>query len=136
MRASCSPGSAPISILPANAAASRVLQDSEQRLRSIFAEANVGIAQIDLSGRYVLVNRKYCEIVGRSMQELLGMRLIELTYSEDVGRFNELLDPMFESGRPFTIEARKVRPDRSIIWIANIVCRCWMAPMAGRNTWF
>jgi PAS domain S-box-containing protein len=97
------------------------LQDSEQRLRSIFAEANVGIAQLDLSGRYVLVNRKYCEIVGRSMQELLGMRLIELTYSDDVGRFNELLDRMFEAGRPFTIEVRKVRPDGSIIWIANSV---------------
>ena len=99
----------------------RILQDSEQRLRSIFAEANVGIAQLDLSGRYVLVNRKYCEIVGRSMQELLGMRLIELTYSDDVGRFNELLDRMFEAGRPFTIEVRKVRPDGSIIWIANSV---------------
>ncbi len=101
--------------------AARILQDSEQRLRSIFAEANVGIAQIDLSGRYVLVNRKYCEIVGRSMQELLGMRLIELTYSEDVPRFNELLDRMFEMGRPFTIEVRKVRPDGSIAWIANSV---------------
>jgi PAS domain S-box-containing protein len=99
----------------------RILQDSEQRLRSIFAEASVGIAQIDLSGRYVLVNRKYCEIVGRSMQELLGMRLIELTYSEDVDRFNELLDRMFETERPFTIEVRKVRPDGSIIWIANSV---------------
>jgi PAS domain S-box-containing protein len=79
----------------------------------------VSIAQLDLSGRYVLVNRKYCEIVGRSMQELLGMRLIELTYSDDVGRFNELLDRMFEAGRPFTIEVRKVRPDGSIIWIPN-----------------
>jgi PAS domain S-box-containing protein len=101
--------------------ATRVLQDSEQRLRSIFAEANVGIAQTDLSGRYVLVNRKYSEIVGRSMQELLGMRLIELTYPEDVSGFNELLDQMFEIGRPFTIELRKVRPDGSIIWISNSV---------------
>ncbi len=99
----------------------RIVRDSEQRLRSIFAEANVGIAQIDLSGRYVLVNRKYCDIVARPMRELLGMRLIELTYTEDVGRFNELMDRMFETGRPFTIEVRKVRPDGSIIWIANSV---------------
>jgi PAS domain S-box-containing protein len=97
----------------------RILQESEQRLRAIFAEANVGIAQIDLAGRYVLVNRKYCEILGRSMQELIGMRLVDLTYSEDVGRFNELLERMFETGRPFTIEVRKVRPDGSVTWIAN-----------------
>ncbi|MGZ6253475.1 MAG: ATP-binding protein, partial [Candidatus Binataceae bacterium] len=101
--------------------AARVLQDSELRLRSIFAEANVGIAQVDLAGRYVLVNRKYCEIVGRSMEELLGLRLIELTYSEDVSRFNELLDRMFEIGRPFTVEVRKVRPDGSLSWISNSV---------------
>jgi PAS domain S-box-containing protein len=99
----------------------QILQDSEQRLRSIFAEANVGIAQTDLLGRYVLVNRKYCEIVGRSMQELLGMRLIELTYAEDVPRFNDLLNLMFEMGQPFTIEVRKVRPDGSMIWISNSV---------------
>ena len=101
--------------------AARVLQDSELRLRTIFAEANVGIAQVDLSGRYVLVNRKYCDIVGRPMEELLGLRLIELTYSEDVSRFNELLDRMFEIGRPFTIEVRKVRPDGSLSWISNSV---------------
>jgi PAS domain S-box-containing protein len=101
--------------------AARVVQDSEQRLRSIFAEANVGIAQIDLAGRYVLVNRKYCEIVGRSMEELLGIRLIDLTFSEDVPRFNELLDQTLESGKPFTIELRKVRPDGSIRWISNSV---------------
>ncbi len=101
--------------------AARVLQDSERRLRSIFAEANVGIAQTDLSGRYVLVNRKYCEIVGRSMPELLGMRLIELTYPEDASRFNELLNQMLDFGRPFSIEVRKVRPDGSIRWISNSV---------------
>ena len=101
--------------------AARVLRDSEQRLRSIFAEANVGIAQTDLLGRYVLVNRKYCEIVGRSMQELLGMRLIELTYPEDASRFKELLDQMLDIGRPFSIEVRKVRPDGSVSWISNSV---------------
>lgn len=99
----------------------RIVQDSERRLRSIFAEASVGIAQTDLQGRYVLVNRKYCEIVGRSMQELLGKRLIDLTYPKDVSRFNELLDRMFETGRPFTIEVRKVRPDGSLSWISNSV---------------
>jgi PAS domain S-box-containing protein len=99
----------------------RIQQDSEQRLRTIFAEANVGIAQTDLQGRYVLVNGKYCEIVGRSMQELLGTRLVDLTYRDDVSRFNELLDRMFEHGRPFTIELRKVRPDGSVVWITNSV---------------
>jgi len=101
--------------------AARALQASEQRLRSIFAEASVGIAQTDLSGRYVLVNRKYCDIVGRSMEELLGSRLIELTHPDDVSRFNDLLDRMFDVGRPFTIEVRKVRPDGSITWISNSV---------------
>jgi PAS domain S-box-containing protein len=111
--------------------AARVLQDSELRLRSIFAEANVGIAQVDLAGRYVLVNRKCCEIVGRSMEELLGLRLIELTYSEDVSRFNELLDRMFEIGRPFKCarSAPTVRFPGS-----PIACRCSTALMGGRNT--
>src|SRR5690348_13002271 len=55
------------------------------------------------------------------MEELLGIRLIDLTFSEDVPRFNELLDQTLESGKPFTIELRKVRPDGSIRWISNSV---------------
>ena len=111
--------------LPGNAAAPREsCRTASCGCESIFAEANVGIAQVDLSGRYVLVNRKYCEIVGRSMEELLGLRLIELTYSEGrCSRFNELLDRMFRNrSGPFTIEVGKtLRPDGSLFWISNSV---------------
>ena len=73
VRASCLPGSAPISTSRASAGERHgPSRRANSGFGSIFAEASVGIAQTDLSGRYVLVNRKYCDIVGRSMEELLG----------------------------------------------------------------
>ncbi|HLX37427.1 MAG TPA: ATP-binding protein [Candidatus Binataceae bacterium] len=103
----------------ARLSAARSLEESERRLRSIFADANVGIAQTDLSGRYVLINRKYCEIVGRSMPDLLGRRLIELTHPEDAPRYEEFIAQMLKTGRSFSIELRKVRPDGSVVWISD-----------------
>ena len=97
----------------------QILQDSEQRLNRSSLKPT-WVSRRPIFWPHVLVNRNIADC-GRSMQELLGMRLIELTYAEDVPRFNDLLNLMFEMGQPFTIEVRKVRPDGSMIWISNSV---------------
>ena len=50
--------------------AEEALRESEERFRSIFTQALAGIAQTDLTGRFVQVNQRYCDIVGRSAEEL------------------------------------------------------------------
>ena len=51
------------------------IRASESRFRGIVQQTNAGIAQTDLTGRFVLVNKRYREIVGRSRQELLQLRM-------------------------------------------------------------
>jgi len=93
----------------------------EQRFEAIFNQALVGIAQVDLTGRFILVNQHFCELVGRSREELLRLRMQDITHPEDLGGNLPLFERAVKGGSAFTIEKRYLRPDGSIIWVNNAV---------------
>jgi PAS domain S-box-containing protein len=97
------------------------LRDSQERLRAIVEQAGAGLAEMDIEHRFVLLNDQYCSIVGRSREDLLGERMEDITYSEDVARNLPLLRAAAEQGIPFTIEKRHLRPDGKLIWVNNHV---------------
>jgi PAS domain S-box-containing protein len=60
------------------------LQASEAEFRASFFSTAVGQVQADpVSGRYLRVNPKFCEITGYTEEELLGMTFYELTHPAD-----------------------------------------------------
>jgi len=59
------------------------LRESEARFRSIFHDAAVPMAVEAPDGRYLGVNRAYCEMLGYSEPELLATTVVELTHPED-----------------------------------------------------
>ena len=92
------------------------LAESEARLAAIFNQAGAGIAQCDLSGRFINVNERYCEITGRSREELLKLRVDDITYAEDRPENFSTLDKV-NQGLPSTInEKRYVRPNGDVVW--------------------
>jgi PAS domain S-box-containing protein len=93
----------------------------EQRFEAIFNQALVGIAQVDLTGRFTLVNQQFCELVGRSREELLRLRMQDITHPEDLGGNLPLFERAAKGGTAFTIEKRYLRPDGSVIWVNNAV---------------
>ncbi|GHA72901.1 PAS domain S-box protein [Cognatilysobacter bugurensis] len=102
--------------------AREALMESEQRFRALFEQSTGGIAQVDLNGRFVLVNDRYCEIVGRSREELLTLRMQDLTHSHDVTGNLSLFAQLSQGLIPnFTIEKRYLRPDGSAVWVQNAV---------------
>jgi PAS domain S-box-containing protein len=102
--------------------AQEALQESEQRFRAVFEQSTGGIAQVDLEGRFVLVNDRYCEIVGRSREELMGLRMQDLTHPDDVPGNVSLFHELAQGQRAgFMIEKRYLRPDGSHVWVQNAV---------------
>jgi PAS domain S-box-containing protein len=46
-------------------------QPSEELLAAIFHQTMTGIVYADLEGRFILANQRYCELVGRPLEELV-----------------------------------------------------------------
>jgi PAS domain S-box-containing protein len=103
-------------------AAVEALRASEAQFAGIFDQVTGGIAQTDLSGRFLLVNDRYCQIVGRAREELLTLHMQEITHPEDLLPNDEQFRALAEgSGGNFVIEKRYLRPDGSAVWVHNEV---------------
>jgi PAS domain S-box-containing protein len=63
--------------------AERALRQSEGRLRAMFGQAAVGIVLADRQGRFIEVNDRMCQIVGRSAAELCTLTCQDLTHPDD-----------------------------------------------------
>lgn len=99
--------------------AESALRESERRFATIFERAAGGIAVADMTGRLTTVNDRYCEITGRSREELLRLRMQEITHPDDLPGNLEGLRRLAESGESFTVEKRYLRPDGRLVWTRN-----------------
>ncbi|HTU61978.1 MAG TPA: PAS domain S-box protein, partial [Polyangiales bacterium] len=103
--------------------ARRRVEESEDKFRRLVAQVEAGIAQTDLSGRFVFINERYREIVGRSESELLQLRMQDITHQDDLDVNIERFTRLVDDGLPFVLEKRYVKPDGTIVWVQNSVSR-------------
>ncbi len=83
-----------------------------------FELPTAGKAQSDATGRLIRVNAKMCEITGYSADELIGMRIADLTHPDDRDRDNRQYEAFARRELPeFNIEKRCVRKDGKAIWV-------------------
>lgn len=113
----------------AEADLSRLKNISDDRYRAVFEQVAVGVAEIDsATGRFLRVNRKYCDIVGYGQEEMMRLSYTELTYPEDMAAILENLQALKEGrGREFSVEKRCHRKDGSTVWIGLTVSPLWEA---------
>ncbi|MGC9505298.1 PAS domain S-box protein [Baaleninema sp.] len=93
------------------------LQDSEDRFRATFEQAAVGIAHVRTNGRFLRVNRKFCEFLDYAPTELLDRPYADFTHPDDLelGKANtqKLLTGELDT---FSQEKRYLRQDGTVIW--------------------
>jgi PAS domain S-box-containing protein len=92
------------------------LRASESRFRAIFNHAAVGIAETDLDGRIVMVNRRFSEFVGRMPDELIGRPWSEMAHAEDSAVSAGQVAELIATGEPFNLLSRWRRDDGSVAW--------------------
>jgi diguanylate cyclase (GGDEF)-like protein/PAS domain S-box-containing protein len=92
------------------------LEASERRFRKVFAEAAIGVITTALDGRFLQVNRAFCQITGYSERELRGTNILEITHHDDVEKSADRYRQLIEDKIPyFHMETRYVRFDGRIV---------------------
>jgi len=113
----------------------RKLAESEERFRSTFEQATVGIAHISLDGRWLRVNRRLAEIAGYPVEELMDLRPEDMTHPDDrpaeQALVRRLIDGMIDE---YHLEKRYLRKDGSVAWVA--VSRKLMRDAGGEPLYF
>ncbi len=92
------------------------LRDTEARFRALFEQSAVGIVQVSPDGRFMMVNRRACEIFGRDADDLIGRTFSEVTHPDDIQRNLDLLHESRDSAEGYELDKRYVRPDGTVVW--------------------
>ena len=61
------------------------LKESESRFHSAFTHAAIGMALVSTEGRFMQANKAFCDMLGRSLPELLASQLSSLVNPDDLG---------------------------------------------------
>jgi len=95
------------------------LEASEKRFRTVYERSPLGICLVNpRTGSFYQVNPKYCEITGRTEQELLGTNLQAITHTDDLAESVRVLRQLEAREIPYLeIDKRYVRPDGSVRWV-------------------
>ncbi|WP_404338096.1 PAS domain S-box protein [Sphingomonas sp. MMS12-HWE2-04] len=97
------------------------LREREAQLTAFINQTTAGFAQVDLEGRFTLVNDRFCEIAGWRRDELLGMTMQQITHPADLASNLPLFEDAVREGTPYTHEKRYVRKDGGVVWVNNSV---------------
>ena len=102
--------------------ASNRLGDAEARFRSAFDRSGIGMTITGLDARYLRVNAAFARTVGRSVEELRGMAVREISHPDDADPDGSLIVELVANpGGIVEREKRYVRPDGSeVLVILNV----------------
>ena len=99
--------------------AEQALADSEREFRAMFELANSGKTQADPhTGRFLRVNRRFCEITGYSEGELLGLTFVDITHPDERDWERENHERILRGDvGEWQREKRYVRKDGRVVWV-------------------
>jgi len=95
------------------------LRESDERFRSAFENAPIGMAIADVNGIIVRANPAYGKILGWPPEEMVGMSVHELTHPDDRDTSRAEMHHLLESHADgYQIEKRYLHRDGHIVWVA------------------
>ncbi|MDQ2939557.1 MAG: diguanylate cyclase, partial [Actinomycetota bacterium] len=95
------------------------LNQANQRFRSAFDDAGIGMAIVSLEGRWLRANRALAELTGYPQDQLVGMGFQDITHPDDLPKDFNALQEMIEGVRDrFQTEKRYFHADGHVIWIS------------------
>ncbi len=111
------------------------LAEEQARMQATFDQTALGVAEGTVGGRLTRVNPRYCEILGRSEEEILSRRFGDYTHPDDREAEKVHLE-IIRRGSPlsYSREKRYLRPDGTVVWVTITVSL--VRPLEGREPFF
>lgn len=98
--------------------AEAALRESEQRLRATYENVAIGIVEVDVNGQFLRINEWLCAISGYERDELLGMKISDITFPDDQAHDLELFHrQMAGEIDVYSLEKRLQHKDGHLIWV-------------------
>ena len=98
------------------------LRDNEEHFRTIFEQAAIGIAQIDVSGQWIEVNDRFCEMLRYDREVLLTKTFAEITdprdAQQDAAYYEQLIAGAIDT---CSFEKRYLCSDGDSLWVSVAV---------------
>ncbi|MFO0699235.1 MAG: PAS domain S-box protein [Nitrospira sp.] len=102
--------------------AERALRESEERFRSVFEHAGIGIAITDMTGQFLRCNPAYCSLLGYSEEEFRRLVFSSLVHPDDVAVNMAEIERLISQELPwFEIENRYCHKDGHDVWVHKFV---------------
>ncbi len=99
------------------------IKESEDKYKTL-AEASLTGIFIQQDGKYVFVNRRFAEIHGYTVEELLGKDYLELVYPGDREKVEAIVHKRLEGkGVPREYEVRRLTKDGRVVWCRMLATR-------------
>jgi PAS domain S-box-containing protein len=97
--------------------AEEALRESEERYRTMFEDAAIGVALVDMEGRPIESNPALQKMLGYNCDELREMPFPAFTHPEDVDKDWDLYQELISGKRQnYHMEKRYIRKDQQILW--------------------
>lgn len=115
--------------------AEEAMRESENRFRSTFEQAAVGIAHVSTEGHFLRINQKFCDIVGYSHSEMLERTFQDITFPEDFDRDLKHVNQLLEGEtKNYSVEKRYIRKNGELVWVQLTVSL--VRNETGEPQWF
>ena len=94
------------------------LQACEEQFQATFNQAWLGIAHLDLAGKWLRVNQKYCDIVGYPEADLRKLNFQDITHPDDIEADFKIISRLLaDEIQNCSLEKRYIRKDYSVVWV-------------------
>jgi PAS domain S-box-containing protein len=100
---------------------SQAAHEQRDLLAAIVNQASVGISVVDQKGQFTFVNNWFCQLLGRTRDELLEITFADITPEEDLQTIQSIFSRAVGDGESFEIEKRYVHANGSFVSVLDHV---------------
>ncbi len=98
-------------------AAVRLAASEAWLFRAVFEQAAIGMCCCDFHGRFVLVNRRFCDLTGYGEAELATLTFADITHPDDLEPNLRLVEELQNDRREtVSLEKRYIRKSGETVW--------------------